>query len=406
MTNMEEKFSTYARGYVEVDLDAVVSNMKHMKENIASEAQMIGVIKTDGYGHGSVPIAQVLEPLDFLYGFAVATAEEAHILRAAGVKKPILILGYTFPYSYEMLIREEIRQTVFRPDMAEKLAEAAKSVGKPVKVHIKVDTGMGRIGILPDDSGIRFVERLLREENLKQWIEIEGIFTHFARADETDKRNARGQFERFVDFTERIEGELGLHIPLRHCANSAGILELPQMSLDLVRAGITLYGLYPSAEVNREIVPLRPALSLHSTIVYVKTIHAGDSVSYGGTFTADKDTRVATVPVGYGDGYPRGLSGKGFVLIRGRRAPILGRVCMDQFMVDVTDIPGAKEGDAVTLLGFDGEEHISAELLGDLSGRFNYELVCNLGKRLPRVYRKDGEIVLTKDYFDDSYSPL
>lgn len=404
--DMKEKLRSYARGYVEVDLDAIVSNMKHMKENIAPGTQMIGVIKTDGYGHGSVPIAQVLEPLDFLFGFAVATAEEAHILRAAGVTKPILILGYTFPYSYEMLVQEEIRPTVFRVDMAKELADAARRVGKPVKVHVKVDTGMGRIGILPEESGLRFVEWLRCEEELASWIEIEGIFTHFARADETDKTGAEKQFERFVHFTEQIERELGIHIPLRHCANSAGILELPRMSLDLVRAGITLYGLYPSAEVNKKIVPLCPALSLHSTIVYVKTIHRGDSVSYGGTFTADKDTRVATVPIGYGDGYPRGLSGKGHVLIRGRRAPILGRVCMDQFMVDVSDIPEAKEGDMVTLLGFDGEEHISAELLGDLSGRFNYELVCDLGKRLPRVYKKDGAVVLTKDYFDDSYRSL
>ncbi|MCH5342587.1 MAG: alanine racemase [Acetatifactor sp.] len=403
---MEEKLRSYARGYVEVDLDAIVSNMRHMKENIAPNTQMVGVIKTDGYGHGSVPIAQVLEPLDFLFGFAVATAEEAHILRVAGVKKPILILGYTYPYSYEMLVREEIRPAVFRMDMVKELADAARRVGKPVKVHIKVDTGMGRIGILPEESGLRFVEQMICEKDLKDWIEVEGIFTHFARADETDKTSTKKQFERFVHFAEQIERELGLHIPLRHCANSAGILELPQMSLDLVRAGITLYGLYPSAEVSREVVTLRPALSLHSTIVYVKTIHAGDSVSYGGTFTADKDTRVGTVPLGYGDGYPRGLSGRGYVLVRGRRAPILGRVCMDQFMVDVSDIPEAKEGDVVTLLGFDREEHISAELLGDLSGRFNYELVCALGKRLPRVYRKDGAVILTKDYFDDSYDPL
>ncbi len=398
---IQEKLRTYARGYVEVDLDAVVSNMVHMKEHIAPGTRLMGVVKTDGYGHGSVPVAQVLEPLDFLYGFAVATAEEAHILRAHGIRKPILILGYTFPYSYEGLVREEIRPAVFRMDMAEELADAARRVGKPVKIHIKVDTGMGRIGILPEDSGLRFVERLLREESLSRWIEIEGIFTHFARADETDKSSARGQYERFVRFTGRIERELGLRIPLRHCANSAGILELPETCLDMARAGITLYGLYPSAEVRRDLVPLRPALSLHSTVVYVKTLRPGDSVSYGGTFTAERETRVATIPIGYGDGYPRGLSGKGAVLIHGRKAPILGRVCMDQLMVDVSEIPETREGDTVTLLGRDGEEHLDAELLGELSGRFNYELVCDLGKRLPRVYRKAGEVVMTRDSFDE-----
>ncbi len=390
----EERFAACARGYVEVDLDAVVSNMEHMKQNIAPEAGIIGVIKTDGYGHGSVPIAQVLEPLDFLYGFAVATAEEAFALRDAGIEKPILILGYTFPYSYERLVRQGIRPAVFRMDAVRKLARAAERVGSPAKVHVKVDTGMGRIGILPEDSGLAFLRQILEDEGLARWIEIEGIFTHFARADERDKSSAKEQYRRFVRFTERIEREIGLCVPLRHCANSAAILELPQMSLDLVRAGITLYGLYPSAEVSRDRVALRPALSLYSTVVYVKTIHAGDSVSYGGTFTAAGDTRVATVPLGYGDGYPRALSGKGYVLIRGKRAPILGRVCMDQFMVDVSDIPEAAEGDRVTLLGYDGGEHISAELLGDLSGRFNYELVCDLGKRLPRVYLRGGRRML------------
>jgi alanine racemase len=221
-------------------------------------------------------------------------------------------------------------------------------------------------------------------------IEIEGIFTHFARADEADKTSATRQFAHFQSFTDRLERELELRIPIKHCANSAAILELPQMQMDMVRAGITIYGLYPSAEVGRGALPLKPALSLYSEIVCLKTIHKGESVSYGGTFTASEDTKVATVPLGYGDGYPRSLSGRGYVLIHGMRAPILGRICMDQFMVDVTGIPKVKEGDRVTLIGFDGEEHISAEDLGELSGRFNYELVSDLSLRLPRVYVKNG----------------
>jgi len=269
-------------------------------------------------------------------------------------------------------------------DMAEELSETAVRLRKALKIHIKVDTGMTRIGIRPDEEGVLFVKRLMELPG----IEIEGIFTHFARADEKDKTSARAQFEAFTAFTERLERELSLYIPLKHCANSASIIELPETQLDMVRAGIILYGLWPSDEVNRETVKLRPLLSLYSHIVSVREVPAGTSVSYGGTYVTDKRRRIATVPVGYGDGYPRGLSGKGTVLIRGRRAPVCGRICMDQFMVDVTDIEGVKEGDLVTLIGSDGGERITMEELGELSGRFNYELACNLSGRVPRIYRR------------------
>lgn len=386
MSELQDKINTYLRGYAEVDLDAIVDNMKNMKQNIAPETKMIGVIKTDGYGHGSIPIAHELEKLDFMFGFAVATAEEAHNLRKAGITKPILVLGYTFPYAYEKMAEEEIRPAVFRYDTLQELSGAAHKAGKPVKVHIKVDTGMSRIGITPDEEGLKFVECAMKQKG----IEIEGIFTHFAKADMADKTDAEQQLQKFRNFIRMIQEKLHLEIPVKHCSNSAGILEMPEANMDVVRAGITLYGLYPSEEVSREAVPLCPALSFYSHVVYCKTIHKGQSVSYGGTYTAGEDVRVATIPIGYGDGYPRSLSGKGYVLIHGKKAPILGRVCMDQFMVDVSSIPDVKEGDKVTLLGYDGEEQISAELLGELSGRFNYELVCDIGKRIPRVYLKDG----------------
>ena len=395
--SLTEQLKSCQRTFVSVDLDAIVENMQNMSAHIGADHRFIGVIKTDGYGHGSVPIARSLEELDFMYGFAVATVEEAHVLRLAGIKKPILILGYAFPYSYDMLAREELRPAIFRDDSLMQLAEAARRVGKPVKVHIKVDTGMGRIGITPDEDGLAFVKKLMTYE----YIEIEGIFTHFATADETDKTATYEQLERFNSFVSRLEEELGLKIPMKHCSNSAAILELPKTHMDAVRAGISLYGLQPSEEVDMSLVALRPALEWHSCIIYCKTIQKGQSVSYGGTFIAERETRVATIPVGYGDGYPRSLSGKGYVLIHGRRAPILGRVCMDQFMVDVTDIPQATEGDAVILLGRDGAEEISAQLLGELSGRFNYELVCDIGKRVPRVYRKAGKVVAVKDYHHD-----
>ncbi len=394
---LQEKLESYQRVWAEVDLDAIWENMVHMKENIAENTKILAVIKTDGYGHGGVPIAKMLEQLDFMFGYAAATYEEAHVLREAGVKKPILILGYTFPYCYEELIREEIRPAVYRRDTVEELAAAAAKVGKKAKVHIKVDTGMGRIGITPDEEGLEFVRFLIEHPEL----EVEGIFTHFAKSDETDKTSANHQLALFQNFIDRIQTELGLTIPVKHCSNSAAILEMPQANMDMVRAGITTYGLYPSEEVRKDIVPLRAAMSLYSHIVYCKTIHAGQSVSYGGLFTAQKDTRVATIPVGYGDGYPRSLSGKGYVLIRGKKAPILGRVCMDQFMVDISEIPGVMEGDKVTLLGVDGTERITAEELGELSGRFNYEFVCDLGKRIPRVYRQHGEITEVRDYFEN-----
>ena len=394
---LQEKLESYQRVWAEVDLDAIWENMVHMKENIAENTKILAVIKTDGYGHGGVPIAKMLEQLDFMFGYAAATYEEAHVLREAGVKKPILILGYTFPYCYEELIRDEIRPAVYRRDTVEELAAAAAKVGKKAKVHIKVDTGMGRIGITPDEEGLEFVRFLIEHPEL----EVEGIFTHFAKSDEADKTSANHQLELFQNFIDKIQTELGITIPVKHCSNSAAILEMPQANMDMVRAGITTYGLYPSEEVSKDIVPLRAAMSLYSHIVYCKTIHAGQSVSYGGLFTAQKDTRVATIPVGYGDGYPRSLSGRGYVLIHGKRAPILGRVCMDQFMVDISEIPEAMDGDKVTLLGMDGTERITAEELGELSGRFNYEFVCDLGKRIPRVYIQHGEITEVRDYFEN-----
>ena len=394
---LQEKLESYQRVWAEVDLDAIWENMVHMKENIAENTKILAVIKTDGYGHGGVPIAKMLEQLDFMFGYAAATYEEAHVLREAGVKKPILILGYTFPYCYEELIREEIRPAVYRRETVEELAAAAAKVGKKAKVHIKVDTGMGRIGITPDEEGLEFVRFLIEHPEL----EVEGIFTHFAKSDEADKTSANHQLEIFQNFIDKIQTELGITIPVKHCSNSAAILEMPQANMDMVRAGITTYGLYPSEEVSKDIVPLRAAMSLYSHIVYCKMIHAGQSVSYGGLFTAQKDTRVATIPVGYGDGYPRSLSGRGYVLIHGKRAPILGRVCMDQFMVDISEIPEAMDGDKVTLLGMDGTERITAEELGELSGRFNYEFVCDLGKRIPRVYIQHGEITEVRDYFEN-----
>lgn len=382
----------HKRVFAAIHLDAVKNNIEQMEKKISDKTGILCVIKTDGYGHGAVPVASVLESEECVAGFAVATAEEAIELRDADINKPVLVLGYTFPQDYDELIYRNVRMTVFRRDTLKKLSEAVErlnSSGISCKalVHIKVDTGMGRIGIMPDDEGLAFVEEAMSCKG----IEVEGIFTHFARADETDKTSAVEQYEKFIAFVNRAEKMCGKTIPYKHCANSAAILELPQTNMDLVRAGIAMYGLWPSDEVKKEIA-LQPVLSLHSHIVYCKEVPTGTPISYGGTYVTDKVTRVATVPVGYGDGYPRGLSNIGHVLVCGKKAPILGRICMDQFMVDVSDIPDATEGCLVTLIGRDGKEEITMEQLGDLSGRFNYELACDLGKRIPRVYYEGKEI--------------
>ena len=372
----------YDRVWAQIDMDAVLFNMESMRANIREDVKIVAVLKTNGYGHGAVAIMKEMEKLPYVWGYAAATFEEAKELRENGAKKPILLLGYVFPYCYRELARLEIRPACFREDMLKELSAAAKEEGKSIRIHIALDTGMGRIGIRPDDEGLSFVRKAMNTPGLI----VEGMFTHFAKADEEDHGPTHTQIALYAGFRGRIREELGLEIPLCHCSNSAGIIEFPEANMNLVRAGITLYGLWPSSEVSRTVVPLRPVMTLYSRIVYLKEAGPGVSVSYGGTYTTSAEkTRIATIPVGYGDGYPRSLSGKGYVLICGKKAPILGRVCMDQMMVDVTDIPDAREGSLVTLIGKDRGESITMEQLGDLSGRFNYELACNINRRVPRI---------------------
>lgn len=363
-----------------IDLGAVAANFKNMRSNLKDETRMIAVIKTNGYGHGAVEIAHLTESYDYLWGFAVATTEEAMQLRNAGITKPILILGFVFPADYDTIVREDIRPAVFKVSMAEQLNAAASKAGVHAKIHLAVDTGMSRIGFAVNRDAAAEAAKIAAMKNLQ----IEGTFTHFARADEKDKSFAHQQFDRYMEFLQMLK-EMGVDPGMRHVCNSAGIMELPKFQLDAVRAGITIYGIYPSEEVDRSKLPLRSVMSLVSHIAYIKTISEGVPVSYGGTFVSVRPTRIATIPVGYGDGYPRLLSQKGSVLIRGKRAPIVGRVCMDQFMVDVTDID-AEEFDQVTLLGTDGDDEITVDELGQLCGRFPYEFTCEINDRVPRVY--------------------
>ncbi len=386
----------YSRVYAEINLDAIRENMKAMRENLPENTKMIGVVKADGYGHGAVPVARTIAP--FVWGYAVAAPEEALILRRHGIKEPVLVLGNVSEEWFPSLIEHQIRPTLFQREKAEAFSEAAVSAGTTACVHIAVDTGMSRIGVRPDDGGLDIVKAV----SVMPGIEIEGLFTHFARADEADKEFTIKQYEKYSWFVEKLRS-MGIRIPICHCANSAAIMELPHMGMDAARAGISMYGLYPSGKKGKN-MELHPAMEIRSFLTYVKEIEAGTPVSYGGTFVAERKMRIGTVGAGYADGYPRNLSGRGYVLIAGQRAPILGRVCMDQFMVDITDIPQAREGSRVTLAGRDGDEFLSIEELAEMCGGFHYEIPCLLGKRVPRVYVESGRIVGKKDYFDDIYA--
>lgn len=385
---------TYSRVYAKIDLDAVAWNMEQMKKNLKEGTEMVAVIKTDGYGHGAVQVASMLESYDYVWGYAVATLDEAVVLRAAEIQKPILVLGCIFPDQYWEMLKYEIRMNVYTKEMAEAISALAVEKGEQAYVHIKLDTGMARLGFSAEESSIEEIKEIAELPNLV----LEGVFTHFAKADEEDKTFTMMQLEKFEWMTQRLEEE-GVTFPYVHASNSAGIIDVRRADYNLVRAGIAIYGLYPSEEVDKEKVQLKPALSLKSHIAFVKDIPAGTPVSYGGDFVSEHQMRIATIPIGYGDGYPRSLSDTGYVLIRGKKAPIIGRICMDQFMVDVSDIPEVKFGDKVTLIGRDQEEYLPVEKLSELSDRFNYEFVCDLGKRIPRVYVQDGKVEEQVDYF-------
>ena len=376
----------YMRVRADVDLDAIHHNLSLAKSVINKDTQLMAVIKADGYGHGANQIAKYCD--DVIDRYAVAIPEEGIDLRKAGFTKPINLLGYTHPTQYEDVINYDLIPAIFTLDMAKTLSQKALSMNKTVKIHIKLDTGMSRIGFADTEKSVDVIKEISLLPNL----EVDGIFSHFARADEKDKSVARSQFERFTNFVNKLKSK-GLEIPNCHISNSAAIMELSDMNLQIVRSGIITYGLYPSEEMDKENFKIIPAMELKSQVSFVKTLKAGTPVGYGGTYVTDKETVIATIPVGYADGYPRSLSNKGRVIIKGQSAPIVGRVCMDQFMVDVTCIEGVKQGDEVTLMGKEGEEFISCEELSGLAGSFNYEFVCDISKRVPRVYYKDGKIV-------------
>lgn len=370
----------YYRSFMKVSLPALLHNLTECRKRIG-DAKLLAVVKSDAYGHGAVPVARYAE--NYVDYFAVACLSEAVELREGGVRKPILILGYTSPKEYGELLARRITATVYSYEAAKKLSDTARILGTEARVHIAVDTGMGRIGFLPEASDADVVAAI----KALPGIVLEGMFTHFAKADETDKSYTHRQAEKFDAFV-RMLAERGVEIPVKHCCNSAGIIDFADYRYNMVRAGIVAYGLWPSDEVSREGVFLKPVMEWKAHVVHVKELPAGCGISYGATFVTDRPMKIATVSVGYADGYPRSLSGKGCVLIHGQEAPILGRVCMDQLMVDVSHIPDVESEDIVTLVGRDGGRELTAEQVAALSGRFNYELVCDISTRVSRIYEQ------------------
>lgn len=373
------------RVYAQIDLDAMRSNVSQAM-NRMSPAKVMAIIKADAYGHGAIRAAKALDEIG-VYAYGVASADEAIQLRKAGVEKPLMILGFAFEESIDDMINNNIILSVFDLQTAKLINKHAALLKKTALIHIKVDTGMGRIGIEPTEESVEIIKEINELENIK----IDGMFTHFACADSKNKTSVNRQIERFTDFVNLVKAAK-IELPLVHCYNSAGIVDLNKADFNMVRCGIITYGLEPSDEVSKTNIKLKKVMSIISHVSQVKKVDEGFSVSYGSTYVTNKKTVIATVPVGYGDGYPRSLSNKGRVIINGGYAKIIGRVCMDQFMIDVTNL-NVKQGDKVILMGTDGANTITAEEIGETSGRFNYELVCDINKRVPRVYIENGEVV-------------
>jgi alanine racemase len=372
--------------WMEVNLDNLVHNLREIKKVIKPPASLMGILKADGYGHGAVEISRVLME-EGVERFGVAVLDEAIQLRKSGIDVPILILGYTPVELFEQVLEYGITPAIYNYEDALKLSELVSAKGTQMQIHLKLDTGMGRIGLVPGEDSLDIVSNIYRLPG----IIIESIFTHFSVADEKDKTYTEMQYEKYMNFVSALK-DRGIDIPLRHVGNSAAVIDLPDMHLDMVRPGIILYGLYPSDEVDQEKVPLKPLASLKARIAHVKTVPPGTSVGYGRKFISTRSSVIATIPLGYADGYTRLLSGKASVLVRGVRAPLAGNICMDQCMIDVTGIDGVKVGDEAVLMGEQGGQSITAGELGGLLGTINYEIVCMIGKRVPRVYIRDGKV--------------
>lgn len=368
--------------WVEIDLKKLEYNIKNIQEKIGPNTKLIGIIKADGYGHGSVKVAEVLRENN-VRSYAISTLTEAITLRENGfAEEEIIVLGITPPLYADTIIEYDLTPVISTLDSAVAIAVAAKQAGKTISGLLKVDTGMGRIGYRPDDpSAIDEIKKITELEGLK----IKGTISHLATADAADKTYAHEQELQYDKFYESLEAA-GVHIPKRTFANSAAIMELPSTHFDAVRAGILLYGCYPSDEVDKSHLDLKPVMSVKATITYLKEIPKGASVSYGRKFIAQRKSRIATLSLGYADGYPRPYSTSGKVIVGGHFAPIAGNICMDQCMIDVTDIPDVEVGDQVIIMGSDGTNTILADDIAKATGTINYEIICAFGQRLPKIY--------------------
>ncbi len=374
------------RVYAKVNLDNIQKNIRAIRSKFGDDVTVLGIVKANAYGHGAVEVANAMNEAGVGY-FGVAAIDEALELRQNGISTPILILGQTFKQDFRSVIENDITCTIADIDTAKRLSAFAISIGTTVKVHIKIDTGMGRIGFQADAEGYANVKEVFTLKGL----EIEGIFTHFACADFTDKTYTNNQKQKFLEFTDKLSIE-GYSVKIRHMYNSASVIDLDGYCGEMVRCGIMAYGLYPSDDVNKDF-KLYPALEFKSSISFVKNVEKGFAISYGSAYITDKPMKIATVPVGYADGYPRYLSNRGEVLVHGTRCKILGRICMDQFMIDVSHIPDVTIADEVTLIGTDGNETIAVEDVCDNEYRFNYEFCCLITPRVQRIYIKDNKIV-------------
>ena len=384
--DFKNTFDEYYRTYAAVDLDAIAHNLTELKKKIKKDVLSLAIVKADAYGHGAVGVARAIQnDVDY---FGIAELGEAVELRGAGVEKPILVLSYTSPYQYETLVKHELTQTIFNYDDAVALSEAAVKLKKIARVHIAVDTGMSRIGFFCNNESVETVKRINDLPN----IYIEGIFSHYACADCVERETTRKQTEVFKNFINELENR-GMYIPIKHMCNSAGLLTVDEQ-FNMVRLGIVMYGLYPDEYVNVGSVDLVPAMRIVSHVSHVKEVPAGSGVSYGHTYFTDKPTRIATVCIGYADGYSRSLSNKGRVIINGEYAPVIGRVCMDQLMVDVTGLSSVSVGDEVTVLGTDGENSITAEEIAELTDTINYEVVCQFQKRVTILHYKNNKRIV------------
>lgn len=380
--------------WVEINLDNLAHNIREIRKITKKDTLITAVVKANAYGHGSIEAAKIFlaNGADRL---AVATLSEAIELRKAKIYAPILVLGYIPKSQYPLAIKWNISQTIYNYESAKILSNISQDLGEKSIIHIKIDTGMGRLGFLPKDDSVEDIVKISQLPNL----EIEGIFSHFSKADERDKGYTIYQFESFMDMVKKLDNR-GVYIPIKHISNSAAIIDLPQYHLDMIRPGIMLYGYYPSEEVDKDRIVLRPAMTLKTKVSNIKKVPKGSYISYGGLYVTEKESKIATIPIGYADGFSRLLTSKAEAFVKGHRVPVVGRICMDQCMLDVSNVEDVDIDDQIVLFGYEEGQPTVEEIANKLNTN-SYEVICMVGRRVPRVYIQDGQIIKIVEYLLD-----